>query len=204
MTTEQCLLNPNRNPQLDRSGIENYLMNYLGVDRFSGWEKGSWATILTDTSMTSLASSQPDTIVCALEDDPADANYELLQDNFGGCRRTRSEGRPFEIVTLPMPGVVRLRTTRQRALDRLPASYANFYIANNVVLAPIFGHANDERALEILRRLFLTAVLSESIASLWSGAWGQFTASLSNNQWHRVGVVWHHDASEDTAWFLEG
>jgi agmatine deiminase len=94
-------------------------------------------------------------IVCAVEDDPQDANYKLLQDNL---RRLRSmsdaKGRPFEIVTLPMPGVVGGTSTVARDLDRLPASYANFYIANNVVLAPVFGHPNDERALAVLQSLF--------------------------------------------------
>jgi agmatine deiminase len=80
---------------------------------------------------------------------------------------TDSQGQPFEIVTLPMPGVVGGTSpgspagqphwggsTDRRNLDRLPASYANFYIANNVVLAPVFGHANDARALTTIERLF--------------------------------------------------
>jgi agmatine deiminase len=67
---------------------------------------------------------------------------------------TDAAGRGFEIVTLPMPGLVGGASTDSRNLDRLPASYANFYIANNVVLAPVFGHANDARALETLQRLF--------------------------------------------------
>jgi agmatine deiminase len=94
-------------------------------------------------------------IVCAVEEDPEDANYKLLQENLHRLQTmTGVKGRAFEIVTLPMPGVVGGTSTDNRNLDRLPASYANFYIANNVVLAPIFGHANDARALEILRRLF--------------------------------------------------
>jgi len=108
LTTEQCLLNPNRNP-------------HLGKD----------------------------------EDDPEDANYKLLQDNLHRLRTmTDATGRSFEIVTLPMPGAVGGESTDQRNLDRLPASYANFYIANGVVLAPVFGHANDSRALGTLQKLF--------------------------------------------------
>ena len=64
------------------------------------------------------------------------------------------QGRPFEVVTLPMPGVVGGKSTGGRDLDRLPASYANFYIANSVVLAPVFGHPNDARALNTFERLF--------------------------------------------------
>jgi agmatine deiminase len=95
------------------------------------------------------------TIVCAVEDDPADANYEVLQDNLQRLQRmTDAHDRPFEIVTLPMPGIVGDESTDTRKLHRLPASYANFYIANSVVLAPVFGHANDARVIETLQRLF--------------------------------------------------
>ena len=62
----------------------------------------------------------------------------------------------FQIVTLPMPGIVGGSSTDTRNLERLPASYANFYIANNVVLAPVFGHNNDLRAVETLQSLFQT------------------------------------------------
>jgi len=96
-----------------------------------------------------------DVIICAVEDDPFDANYELLQDNLRRLQTmTDVDGRAFEIVTLPMPGVVGGASTDKRNLDRLPASYANFYIANSVVLAPIFGHPNDAHALETLGRVF--------------------------------------------------
>jgi len=98
-----------------------------------------------------------DVIVCAIEDDPQDANYKLLQDNVRRLHAmTDLKGRPFEIVTLPMPGVVGGASTDSRNLDRLPASYANFYLANDVVLAPVFGHPNDARALETLQLLFTT------------------------------------------------
>ena len=94
-------------------------------------------------------------IVCAIEDDPEDANYELLQDNLKRLKlMTDADDRPFEIVTLPMPGIVGGKSTSTRDLDRLPASYANFYIANNLVLLPVFGHANDARAIKTLQCLF--------------------------------------------------
>jgi agmatine deiminase len=79
----------------------------------------------------------------------------LLNDNLERLKSmTDVNGRPFKIVTLPMPGVVGGTSTDTRNLDRLPASYANFYIANNVVLAPVFGHANDQRAVDTLQRVF--------------------------------------------------
>ena len=96
-------------------------------------------------------------IVCALEDDPLDANYELLHDNLARLKSmTDAAEKPFEIVTLPMPGIVGGTSTSTRDLDRLPASYANFYIANKVVLAPVFDHENDERAVETLQKIFPT------------------------------------------------
>ena len=155
LTTEQCLLNPNRNPQLGRTEIEKYLRDYLGVQKVLWLAEGIVGDD-TDGHIDDIARFvSPATIVCAVEADPTDANYEILQDNLQRLRpMTDVEGRSFEIVTLPMPGVVGGTSTDTRNLDRLPASYANFYIANAVVLAPIFGHANDARALEILQSLF--------------------------------------------------
>jgi agmatine deiminase len=155
LTTEQCLLNPNRNPHLTRTEIEQYLMNYLGVGKVLWLGEGIVGDD-TDGHIDDVARFvAPDVIVCAVEDDPEDANYEILQDNLRRLQTmTDLSGRPFEIVTLPMPGVVGGASTDNRNLDRLPASYANFYIANNVVLAPVFGHPNDTRSLSILEKLF--------------------------------------------------
>jgi agmatine deiminase len=155
LTTEQCLLNPNRNPQLSRTEIETYLMNYLGVKKVLWLGEGIVGDD-TDGHIDDIARFvSPGVIVCALEDDPRDANYELLQDNFARLKHmTDANDRPFEIVTLPMPGIVGGESTETRNLDRLPASYANFYIANNVVLLPVFGHANDSRARDILQTVF--------------------------------------------------
>ncbi len=151
LTTEQCLLNPNRNPQLERKEIEQYLKDYLGVEQVLWLGEGIVGDD-TDGHVDDIARFvASDTIVCALEDDPTDANYKLLRANYERLQRmTDMQGRPFEIVTLPMPGVVGGRD------DRLPASYANFYIANGVVLLPVFGHANDARAVATLERLFPT------------------------------------------------
>jgi agmatine deiminase len=155
LTTEQCLLNPNRNPHLSKAEIEQYLKDYLGVAKVLWLGEGIVGDD-TDGHIDDIARFvAEDVIICVVEDDPQDPNYELLQDNFKRLQKmTDARGRAFEILSLPMPGVVEGASTGKRKLDRLPASYANFYIANNVVLAPIFGHANDERALEALRRVF--------------------------------------------------
>jgi agmatine deiminase len=155
LTTEQCLLNANRNPHLSKDEIEQYLKSYLGVEKVLWLGEGIVGDD-TDGHIDDIARFvAPNVIVCAVEDDPEDANYKLLQDNLQRLRAmTDVQGRAFEIVTLPMPGVVGGTSTDNRNLDRLPASYANFYIANEVVLAPVFGHANDARAVDTLRRLF--------------------------------------------------
>lgn len=156
MTTEQCLLNPNRNPDLNQGDIEQYLREFLGVQKVLWLGEGIVGDD-TDGHIDDIARFvSATTIVCALEEDPADANYKLLQDNLERLQHaTDTNGRAFDIVTLPMPGVVGAAgDTSPRQLDRLPASYANFYIANQVVLVPIFGHKNDERALETIQSLF--------------------------------------------------
>jgi agmatine deiminase len=149
MTTEQCLLNPNRNPRLDREEIEKALWDHLGV-RLVLWLGEGVAGDDTDGHIDDIARFvDARTIVCAVEEDPADANYGVLQDNLRRLELARDvKGHPYHIVTLPMPGPVMADS------DRLPASYANFYIANNVVLLPVFGHANDQRAIDILQPLF--------------------------------------------------
>ena len=156
LTTEQCLLNPNRNPRLNREQIEDYLRGYLGVTKILWLHEGIVGDD-TDGHIDDIARFvSPGHIICPIEDDPADANYEILQDNLKRLEQmTDVCGNKFEITTLPMPGIVAGSSSgTDRNLERLPASYANFYIANVVVLAPIFGHANDRKALDTLQRVF--------------------------------------------------
>jgi len=157
LTTEQCLLNPNRNPHLSRGEIEQYLKDYLGVEMVLWLGEGIVGDD-TDGHIDDIARFvEPNVIVTVVEEDPTDANYKLLQDNLERLKAiTDVDGRAFDIVTLPMPGIVGGASTDKRHLDRLPASYANFYIGNRVVLAPVFGHENDERAIAILQSLFPT------------------------------------------------
>jgi len=157
LTSEQCLLNRNRNPGLSQTEIEQYLKDYLGVTKVLWLGEGIVGDD-TDGHIDDIARFvAPDVIVCAVEEDPADANYEILQDNLKRLRSmSDANGNSFEIVTLPMPGIVGGESTTARDLERLPASYANFYIANSVVLTPVFGHANDARAVETLQKFFPT------------------------------------------------
>ncbi|HRI15315.1 MAG TPA: agmatine deiminase family protein [Verrucomicrobiota bacterium] len=149
LTTEACLLHPNRNPQLNRGQIEQYLRDYLGVSQIL-WLGDGIAGDDTDGHVDDLARFVSlTTIVTVVEDDPQDENYEVLQGNLNRLRAMKDqEGRPFRIVELPMPRPIEYEG------QRLPASYANFYIANRRVVVPTYGDPNDVRALEILQREF--------------------------------------------------
>lgn len=143
LTTEQCLLNKNRNPGLSKEEIEGYLRDYINVSRVL-WLAEGIAGDDTDGHIDDIARfTGKDTVVCAFEDDLADENHEILADNY---RRLVSFG--LNVVKLPMPGNISDRHAR------LPASYANFYIGNAAVVVPVFGHSNDRRALDILQKCF--------------------------------------------------
>ncbi|MBM3789923.1 MAG: agmatine deiminase family protein [Acidobacteria bacterium] len=149
LTTESCLLNPNRNPHLTRRQIEDYLREYLAVDQFL-WLGDGIAGDDTDGHVDDLARFvDPRTIVTAVEDDAADDNYRALRDNLRRLEAMRDlDGNPYRIVTLPMPPALYYEG------QRVPCSYANFYIANGTVLVPIFECAADAEALATLRGLF--------------------------------------------------
>lgn len=149
LTTEQCLLNPNRNPHLGRADLEQYLADYCGA-RHVIWLGGGIVGDDTDGHIDELARFvSPRTVVAALEEDPADPNHEPLRDNLQRLRAAGDEqGRPLEIVTLPMPRPV------YHDEHRLPASYLNFYVANALVIVPQFGDPADALAIETLAELF--------------------------------------------------
>jgi agmatine deiminase len=149
LTTESCLLNPNRNPTLSRREIEQHLEEYLGI-RHVVWLGDGIVGDDTDGHVDDLTRFvDATTVVTAVEEDPADENYRALADNVERLRAARDEsGRPLSIVTLPMPPAVYFDDRR------LPASYANFYVGNRSVLVPVFDHPRDHIACETLARLF--------------------------------------------------
>ena len=149
LTTEQCLLHPNRNPELQRADIERHLGATLGVCHVI-WLGHGIVGDDTDGHVDDVARFVgPDTVVCALETDPQDANFVPLQDNFRRLQAaTDGRGRLLDVVPLPMPGRV------GPPPERLPASYANFYVGNGAVLVPTYDHPNDDRALRTLQDLF--------------------------------------------------
>jgi agmatine deiminase len=148
MTTESCLLNKNRNPKLSRKEIEQYLKDYYG-QKHVVWLGEGIAGDDTDGHIDDLARFiNPTTIATAVEDDPKDENYRVLKENRKRISALRDQdGRAFDVIEIPMPGVV------EHDGQRLPATYANFYFINNALLVPTYRHKkNDRRAIEILQR----------------------------------------------------
>ncbi len=152
LTTRSCLLNPNRNPNATRESVEQHLRQYCGAKKVLWLSGGEIAGDDTDGHIDQLARFvNPTTVVVAVELDPNDINYEPLQQNLGELRSmTDQDGRPLEIIPLPMP---RAKFVGQQ---RLPASYANFYIANGVVTIPQFDDPADQNARETLADCFPT------------------------------------------------
>ncbi len=148
LTTESCLLNPNRNPQLSRGEIEQRLGDYLGI-REIFWLGDGIAGDDTDGHIDDIARFvSARTVVAVIEEDRDDENYEPLQENLARFREMKIGQRKIDILVLPMPKKI------VREGLRLPASYANFYIANRCVLVPTFADPNDEVALSTLQKLF--------------------------------------------------
>jgi agmatine deiminase len=149
LTTEACLLNPNRNPHLSRDDIERRLRSFLGVRKIL-WLGDGILGDDTDGHVDDLTRFvAPGTVVTVVEEDPDDANHRPLRENLARLRSmTDADGRALEVVPLPMPPPLTYEDTR------LPASYANFYVGNATVLVPAFGHERDRAACETLARFF--------------------------------------------------
>ncbi|MGB7584709.1 MAG: agmatine deiminase family protein [Terriglobales bacterium] len=167
LTTEECLLSKvqQRNPAMKRKDYEKIFADHLGVARVVWLGRG----IAGDDThghvddITRFVS--PDTVVTMVESDPDDPNYAPLRDNIRRLREaTNQDGASLSIVELPMPGPVVFEGRR------LPASYCNFYIANGLVLVPVFNDPNDRVALEILADLFP----EREVVGIYSGdlIWG--------------------------------
>lgn len=150
LTTEQCLLAPNRNPRMPREQVEAVLRDHLGCEKVL-WLGSGIEGDDTDGHVDDVARFvAPDTIVACREDDPRDPDHAILEDNWKRLRgMTDAAGKPFKLIALPMPDRVDDAEGR-----RLPASYANFLITNGLLLVPVFGHANDARAEAVLRAVF--------------------------------------------------
>jgi agmatine deiminase len=150
LTSESCLLNPNRNPTLTRAEIEQRLRDYLGVGDIL-WLGDGIEGDDTDGHVDDLARFVGERkVVTVVEENRDDPNYEPLRENLARLRAMKWNGAALEVITLPMPA----RIVREDL--RLPASYANFYIANECVLLPTFNDANDGIAAATLQGVFPT------------------------------------------------
>jgi agmatine deiminase len=150
MVTEQCLLNANRNPVLDKKGIEKYLKDYLGLQKIIWLNRGLEGDD-TDGHIDDVARFVGSgRIVCAIEENKSDPNHAILQENLERLHSTKDiNGKRFEVISLPMPQGI------YDGKERRPASYANFYIANACVLVPEFDDPQDSKVVNLLSKLFL-------------------------------------------------
>jgi agmatine deiminase len=151
LTTTACLLNPNRNPGRSKAEIEQSLFDNLAVTNIL-WLGDGIEGDDTDGHIDDIARfAGPNTVVTVVEEDPRDRNYEPLQANLQLLKAMKDEkGEALKVIVLPMPPRI------ERDGRRLPASYANFYIGNTVVLVPVFDSPKDHRAISILKSCFRT------------------------------------------------
>ncbi|HHY81523.1 MAG TPA: agmatine deiminase family protein [Clostridiales bacterium] len=152
LTTEECLLNPNRNPSLSREEIEDYLKLYLNADRVI-WLKRGLAGDETDGHVDNIACfAAPGRILIQISEDPEDKNYHIARENINILQSsTDAKGRSFEIIPILQP------PPRWYGDSRLTLSYINFYFVNNGIILPVFGGdaaETDIRAEQVLNRIF--------------------------------------------------
>ena len=167
LTTEECLLSKvqQRNPKMKRNDYETVFADHLGTKNVIWLGSGITGDDTHGHVDDITRFVAPDTVVTAVESNPDDPNYEPLRENIRRLRAaTDQDGKPLAIIELPMPAPVIFEGRR------LPASYGNFYIANGVVLVPVFNDPNDRFALDILADLFP----NREVVGIYSGdlIWG--------------------------------
>ncbi len=167
LTTEECLLNPNRNPELSRGEVERALCEYLGAEKVVWLGRGVHEDE-TDGHVDNLACfARPGVVLLTWSGEESDPQHAISRDALRRLEAaTDARGRPLEVVLLPSPGPLAIAaeeaagveeaagTQRRRAGDRLAASYVNFYLANERVIMPLLDERRDEEAAEILGRCF--------------------------------------------------
>jgi agmatine deiminase len=149
LTTKACLLNKNRNPTLNQQQIEGFLRDYYGVTNIL-WLGDGIVGDDTDGHIDDLTRFvSEDTVVTVVEHNKKDENYKLLKENTDLLSKMKLEnGKSINVVELPMPGPFHYQD------QRLPVSYANFYISNKYIVTPVFKDKNDDKALDILQACF--------------------------------------------------
>jgi agmatine deiminase len=152
LTTEECLLNKNRNPQLTREQIEEEVRHFLKVSKIIWLKRGLFGDE-TDGHIDNVACfAKPGTILIQTCHDPADPNYEITKENLDILHGvTDAKGRKLEIIEVPQP------PARYYQGERLTLSYLNFYLVNQGIILPVFGEdalATDQKAAEILQSVY--------------------------------------------------
>ncbi|EWY41090.1 agmatine deiminase [Skermanella stibiiresistens SB22] len=149
ITTEECLLNPNRNPNLGKAEIEEYLKEYLGVRQVI-WLGQGYELDETDGHIDEIACfARPGVVLALTTDDTGDANFKIFQDNLDRLKSARdAQGRELEVIPLRQP------ERRDHNGVRLTLSYTNFYIANGGIVMPAYEDAADDEAFRTLRKVF--------------------------------------------------
>ncbi len=149
MTSKACLLNPNRNPDLNQQQIEETLFHYYGVEQVLWVDEGIVGDDTDGHIDDTVRFVNEDTVIAVIEEKKSDDNYELLQKNLGQLKKMRLlNGKQLNVIELPMPDEVIYEK------QRLPASYANFYIANRSVIVPTYRCDKDEKVVRIIQECF--------------------------------------------------
>ena len=149
ITSTACLLNPNRNPHLNQSQIEQYLMDYYGQDQVLWVDEGIVGDDTDGHIDDTVRFVNEDTVITVIEENKQDENYGLLQHNLKQLQQMRLlSGKQLNIVEIPMPNDVIWED------QRLPASYANFYIANQQVIVPTYRCSKDDQVMTIIQQCF--------------------------------------------------
>jgi agmatine deiminase len=149
MTSTACLLNPNRNPNLDKKQIEEYLCNYYGQEQVLWVDEGIEGDDTDGHIDDTVRFVNADTVITVVEENKKDVNHALLEANLKQLRSMRLlNGGQLNIVELPMPDHLEYEG------QRLPCSYANFYISNKYVIVPVFNCKKGDKALQIIAQCF--------------------------------------------------
>jgi agmatine deiminase len=149
LTSTACLLNPNRNPHLNQSQIEQYLMDFYGVEQVLWVDEGIVGDDTDGHIDDTVRFVNEDTVITVIEENKNDENYELLQHNLQQLKAMRLlGGKQLNIIEIPMPDEVIWED------QRLPASYVNFYIANKSVIVPTFRSDKDDKVLAMIQQAF--------------------------------------------------